>query len=705
MPRFVFAKSLVVLVILVSGISTVTPLAGVNAQNKPEPASQPPADVKKLFDTINQLRVAPDQMPEAITKMVSEQDPGYETSDIFTKDVINGKTRLQNVEDLKTMVSEAEKLSALEWDADLVTLASQFKGEPQNKLFKLEVFRQGNGKPAERAMMWWAADRDFDAIRDLRNARLKYIGICKKPGENDDYLMCASALKGKAFLLKENELANRPYDPREDQNPPWNDALNVKQPNITSFVKSDGTLDVAWRDMGAPPRVFLTRFASNGTRTWTKEVPGVNPSEHQLLAGFTEDPEGNIYVLRAKDEGDHDTKNQPDPPKNDKGESDPTWDRPDMMKLTKLDKDGKELWTKDLAKKGGNAFGFISPMSPNRKAEEKGRIAGHDSHSSTSRIGFTTYKGTPIIFAFYGGATEWDKAISGRHQNAYWRTLNAKTGEPVENLNGSAMAHSFDSQLLVSDEGIITAERSDSGLLMANYLYTRSNPLIFHFFYATTTNGNECFTQLGSLTPADDGYLILIAGNNSESIIGKSVSGKASQAEALRNRNLMVIRIKKGFAQEIDALIDKPESKQVLDDILNSMKSSPERDGLNLIGRTYLTHYGGDEPYSASRPKMVRLADGNYVVLWERWTHTLNAEKTGIEGSFDSTWAMKINKDGEVLKEAVKLSDSVRITRGDEPVLWNGKASFLAGDVVDGKMLIHQVDGQLNYSVLTVPLN
>ncbi|HNG95186.1 MAG TPA: hypothetical protein PLB32_20465, partial [Acidobacteriota bacterium] len=162
MPRFVFAKSLVVLVILVSGISTVTPLAGVNAQNKPEPASQPPADVKKLFDTINQLRVAPDQMPEAITKMVSEQDPGYETSDIFTKDVINGKTRLQNVEDLKTMVSEAEKLSALEWDADLVTLASQFKGEPQNKLFKLEVFRQGNGKPAERAMMWWAADRDFD---------------------------------------------------------------------------------------------------------------------------------------------------------------------------------------------------------------------------------------------------------------------------------------------------------------------------------------------------------------------------------------------------------------------------------------------------------------------------------------------------------------------------------------------------------------
>lgn len=37
-----------------------------------------------------------------------------------------------------------------------------------------------------------------------------------------------------------------------------------------------------------------------------------------------------------------------------------------------------------------------------------------------------------------------------------------------------------------------------------------------------------------------------------------------------------------------------------------------------LMGRNYITHYDGEGKFSASRPKMVRLADGNYVVIWER---------------------------------------------------------------------------------------
>ncbi|MBX7223393.1 MAG: hypothetical protein K1Y36_26000 [Blastocatellia bacterium] len=692
-------------VLSLAGISGPAFPTRVQAQGKADAAGQPPAEVKGLFESINHMRTAPDDFPAALDKMLAAQEPEFATSETFSKDKINGKTRLQNMDDIKSVIEAGEKLPPLEWDADLAALAAKDGGKSNNNLFKVEVWRGGGGKPSERVLMWWAADRNHDALRELRRTNLKYLGIYKKPGENDDYLMCASALRGKAFLLKESEFANRPYDPREDQNPPWNDALNVKQPNITSFVKADGSLDVAWRDMGAPPRVFLTRYSAKGEKVFTKEVPGVNPNEHQLLAGFTEDPDGNIYILRAQDEGDHDKKDQPDPPRNEKGETDKSWDRPEMMKLTKLDKDGKELWTKNFAKKGGNAFGFIAPMSPNKNAEESGRIAGHDSHASTSRIGYFVHKGTPIIFGLYGAATEWDKAISGRHQNAYWRAVDAKTGEPVENLNGSAMAHSFDSQLLVSDEGVITAERSDSGLLMSNYLYTRPYPLIFHFFYASATDGNECFTQLGSLLPASDGYLVLVAGNNTETVIGKSVSGKASQAEMQRHRNLLVIRVKKGFAQEIDAMADKPESKKALDAVLNSMVKSEERDGFNLIGRTFLTHYNKDESYSASRPKMVRLADGNYIVLWERWTHTVKADRNELTGAFDSTWAMKINQDGEVLKEAVKLSDAVRITRGDEPVLWNGKAAFLAGDVVENKMLVHTVDADLNFKVLALPLN
>jgi hypothetical protein len=240
-------------------------------------------------------------------------------------------------------------------------------------------------------------------------------------------------------------------------------------------------------------------------------------------------------------------------------------------------------------------------------------------------------------------------------------------------------------------------------MLMANYLYTRPYPLIFHYVYATTGDGNESFTQLGSLAPASDGYLVLLAGNNSKEIVGKEVKEQAFYEEQTRNRDLLVMRIKKGFAQEIDAYADK--DKNTLDVILSSMKRSHERDDMTLLGRTYITNYVDEGKYSASRPKMVRVADGTYIVIWERWTHNVTADKKNVQGAFDSTWAMKINQNGDVLQAPVKLSDTARITRGDEPVLWNGKATFLGGDVVENKLLIHTVDGNLKYSVMALPLN
>ncbi len=658
-------------------------------------------DLKITLDQINALRTEPDKAGELLEKFVAEAFPVETEREEMFKEKYGDKTNREHLDETIKFIEAQPKTAALQWDADLVTIAANL-GKSNNKLFTPETNFGAFDVDPKKALLWSLLRGVDFHYKPIFSPSLRYLGISVK---GDKCQMAFGSLKGKAYLMKDSEFANRPYDPREDQNPPWNDALNVKQPNITSFVKADGSLDVAWRDMGAPPRVFLTRYSSAGAKVFTKEVTGVNPAEHVLLAGFTEDPDGNIYVLRAKDDTHLDKKNQPDPPRNEKGELDKEWDRPDMMKLTKLDKDGKELWTKNFAKKGGGAMGFIAPLSPNSEANSPGRIAGRDNYASTSRIGFINHKGTPTIFVFYGAATEWDKEMGGRHQNAYWRTVDARTGEPIDKLNGAGMAHSFDNQLLVTDEGVITVERSDSGLLMANYLNTRSYPLIFQFFYGVTTEGNECFTQLGSLAKASDGYLVLFVGNNTESIVGKSISGKESIAETIRNRNLLVMRIKKGFAQEIDALADKPEEAKTLADVLNSMVKSDFRDGLNLIGRTFLTNYNKDESFSASRPKMVRLADGNYIVIWERWTHNLNKEKTGVEGGFDSTWAMKINQDGEILKEAVKLSDTVRVTRGDEPVLWNGKAAFLAGDVVENKLIIYTVDGDLKFNAQTMAAN
>lgn len=665
----------------------------------------PPADFKGLVDAINQLRGDPAAAPDAVRKLLAAGDPAYETSESFTKDPIDGRTRKQNLEDFDRYAEGAQKLPPLAWDADLAAVAAR-EGKSANGAFSPEVNVMGYGKPLAAAVTGWVVDYRVGAAHAMRQPGLAFVGIAVKAGNPEECRVVVSSVPGKAFLLAEAELATRPYDAREDRCAPWDDALNVKPPNITSFVKADGTLDVAWRDMAAPPTVYVTRWTAAGQKVWTKPVPGVDPAHHPLLAGFTEDPQGNMYVLRATDEGYLDKSQEPHVPEVN-GKPDETWDRPDLMKLTKLDPNGTALWTKDLAKKGGpGGNAIVSPLSPSTVLSGPDRRLGHDRHASTSRIGFTTIKGqdgaaTPIVFALFGGATEWDKEITGRHQNCYWRALDARTGDPVPAKNGAAMAHSFDSQLLVTDEGIITVERSDGGLLMSNYLHTRPDPIIFIFHYATTGNGNDCFTQVGSVAPATDGYLLLMAGNHSEAVVTTEVNGAELDAERTRNRDLLVMRVKKGFAQAVDALKDEEALKVALD----SKKRSPVVDEQTLLGRKYLTDYVQEGGYSAARPKMVRLADGTYVVMWERWSHHLSADKKAVSGTFDSTWAMKINQDGEIVKPPVKLSDRVRITRGDEPVLWNGKATFLTGDAAENVMTAHTVDGDLNYRAVTLPLH
>jgi hypothetical protein len=66
---------------------------------------------------------------------------------------------------------------------------------------------------------------------------------------------------------------------------------------------------------------------------------------------------------------------------------------------------------------------------------------------------------------------------------------------------------------------------------------------------------------------------------------------------------------------------------------------------------------------------------------------------------------MKIDQNGNVLKPATKISDSLRLLRGDDPVLWNGKAAFFAGDIMTGKMVAHTIDSELNYKGMALPLN
>ena len=50
------------------------------------------------------------------------------------------------------------------------------------------------------------------------------------------------------------------------------------------------------------------------------------------------------------------------------------------------------------------------------------------------------------------------------------RAVRYDNGEALSGKNGWGMGHCFDMNVLPSDEGVITIERSDIGIIMANYL-------------------------------------------------------------------------------------------------------------------------------------------------------------------------------------------------------------------------------------------
>jgi hypothetical protein len=786
--------------------------------------AQTGGNFQTVLEQINALRTAPANAQATMDKLIAAAFPvAAEREALLRENAGDGKTHGQNLTAFVAFLKNKTTMASLTWDADLAVISAS-GGISRNSFLKPEhSFGAFDTDPA-RALLWPILKGTTFEYQPLFDPGLRFGGAALS---DQKLFLTVSSLKGAAFTRSNEVIGKNAYDPRLDDAPPWVFALFLKEPNIIPYTKSDGTLDVAWRAMGSK-EVSITRFSASGAKVWTKRVPGVAAGEYSLLMGFTEDKDGSMYIARCKDEAA--PREDIDTPKENPNN---TYDRTDLVKLTKMTKDGGEVWTRDFAKKGGDAGAYFSPLSasgkgiygassriacttikqavyrlaekpeilvppqiaeqsllgytvnragvrsPNRfesrcqpaeaggvltpkvKLQFEEDIAGGKVLAATGRpdkpavffedggvqefstISFSpdeysnfiafvqtnkqgegkeqfvapeklklkvSLEETPLVFLIYGSATSWDANINGRHQQAYWRAVDARTGEPCPNLNSRAMAHSFDARILVTDEGIITAERSDAFLLMSNYLQTRPGP-VFLAAFNTVSDGNEAFAQLGGLAEAEDGYLLLYAANNNkgEATFNRDDGLTDAQAEeaSLMQRDIGVLRAKKGFAQQIDAVRDTNEDEfNKMLDSRKARKTSVTSQFL-LLPKYITTYYRDKQPYSAGRAKIVRVADGNFVVLWERWTDTVTTNTDGKKersGVFDSTWAMKIDKNGATLLPPVKISDTLRLLRGDDPVAWNGKAAFVSGDAVTDTFVIHTIDSNLKYTSTATPL-
>ena len=229
-------------------------------------------------------------------------------------------------------------MSTLQWDAALVPFAAN-EGKSRNKYFQPDLtFDLFHTDPKSELLVNISSGLDFQ-YKGLFIPTLKFGAVAPKASKSDELQLFVSTLPAKAFSMTVHEIGNNAFDPQLDYEPAWVYDLGVKEPNIIPFVKADGTVDVAWWRM-SDKKVFINRYSSDGAKIWSKQIGGVS-DDYILIAGFNEDPQGNMYVARAIDEGNLDKTVEPQTPKDNKNNE---FDRSEMMRLTKLDKDSKGLW-------------------------------------------------------------------------------------------------------------------------------------------------------------------------------------------------------------------------------------------------------------------------------------------------------------------------------------------------------------------------
>jgi hypothetical protein len=798
----------------------------------------PPPELKAFFDAINALRSDPAGNSNLIYDLAQARQADYATQPFFTTEQQgDGKTASQHFAELAAWLKSQSPTEKLQWDADLAAFAVTVNDQIFNARLKPDFINHQANYIAEKpewVIFWWAFFSGGEGtIKPLLDPKLKYFGMVRRVTNDPQFPECfvlASKLQGK--LYTRTDFSGFPFDARIDPAPPKSTSYTeVKIPEIVPFVKADGTVDAAWRDQGKQPRIRFWRFGVGARNPSSREIGTVDAAEYPYLAGFTEDGQGNLYVLRARSEPNLQFVPQPATPPDVEAR---LYDRPEMFRLTQLDSQGAEIWSKNLGKDYGSAQATFSPMTPVIND-------GNETNFSTSRIAFTTirepvytlvddpsvvvprniaekallgyvtgpqgdkidwlfqdgffateaggvltpktflmtgsgldqgfipspyrekekrapfysdgtpqgigdsyafdttlyanflayvqrnkvawfdqfstvpaeklrmtvrYEQVPVIFHLYACFTDIDG--SSRHQQAYFRAVRADNGDPVLARNGWAVGHSFQSLILPSTEGVITVERSDAGLAIANYMkyaYTRDHrAFIFNHAY----NENNCFSELGAIAPASDGYLVLFTSNHSPNPVqslGRNVA--LVNAEEERSRDLAIVRIREGFVDQLDQVGQFP-----------FLYSSPTNPGSpatpesifalgGVTSPVYLTDLDAERKYSATRPKMVRLGDGSVVVFYERWNHQVLTRGDGVkeaQESYDATVAMLIDENGNILRAPTVLPGDPRLMRGDDAFLYEGKAAWLSGDIVDGKMVLHTIDSGLNHEAIVLPL-
>ena len=394
--------------------------------------------------------------------------------------------------------------------------------------------------------------------------------------------------------------ADRPYDIL--RNAP------TKVPQVVPVVY-DNALYIAWQTWGGSGptnKIVVSRASLNslsqGEVTTVREVPSLG-----ALVGFTVDATGADHVLSARAEQF---------PNNAEGnfvdEVHSQW-RKNVVMLYSSGQ-GTDLNSDKFT--GLTFYGLTNSGS--------GRLAAGANHLAA-------------IFARRHYSTG-DHLI---HQEANDLLLSRDLSS-VPLKAGNTVSHSFDQRLIFDGTDFVTLNQGDTypyaGLIVEK-LHTKGGPKaarIARFLaYACPTFGNAVYFELGGLAAEPDGYPVLFTATRNTAAVNDSNAGPMHDMAW----DLALVYLVRDFdtkphpknsyditSSGILAGGFAPDQEFTVDNFTwNSQTSRFDKPDPRIIKRRvlWLTEY--DATTKATNAKFVKLADGQYVALWEE--HTF-ADKT-----------------------------------------------------------------------------
>ena len=275
------------------------------------------------------------------------------------------------------------------------------------------------------------------------------------------------------------------------------------------------------------------------------------------------------------------------------------------------------------------------------------------------------------------------RTMQSGHQGSIIATFNTSDLSLAKNY-GSNASHSFDNRLIYDGRFFVSLDLADNyprGIIIHKIApQEKAGKVIFTYktHLANTdeatrkghknqpltawhwSNDNRTYSELADVIPTPQGYLVVFA---SES----SVDNKLATGELNEPRNIGAVLVTKKF--------ETVEQNQYIvndDLILSQGKSSGEFDFYDFgggrmaqknTGVMWLTDYRDKEKETAARPKVLALGAGRYLMMWEKWTHK----------KFLTTQAMTFDERGQSLSTVIDLGSAVRLSRGDNPVVYRNQ--------------------------------